>query len=149
MTEYTMDTFYAEMEKRGVRSVRPKHKVPKEAAPRALLAPPEPRHGTRAFYNLHKCRCTACRAANSAYYHRLKQKRNAAQQPSSPPFRPWIRGGQPRQPATLNGNTIETVVACGVHPLHYVKVRANGSRSGCPMCEMQIESICHAFSVRR
>jgi hypothetical protein len=41
-----------------------------------------------------------------------------------------------------HGNTIATIVPCGVHPLHEVKVRANGSRSGCPMCEMQIANIC-------
>lgn len=48
-----------------------------------------------------------------------------------------------------HGNTIGEVVPCGVHPLHSVKVRANGSRSGCPMCEMQIESLCRATSSPR
>lgn len=43
-----------------------------------------------------------------------------------------------------HGNTIVEVVPCGVHPLHAVKVRVNGSRSGCPMCEMQIESLCRS-----
>ncbi len=55
--------------------------------------------------------------------------------------------GAPREPQTKpspqHGNTIVRTVSCGVHPLHSVKVRANGSRSGCPMCEMQIESLCH------
>jgi hypothetical protein len=41
-----------------------------------------------------------------------------------------------------HGNSIVRTVPCGVHPLHSVKVRTNGSRSGCPMCEMQIESLC-------
>jgi len=45
-----------------------------------------------------------------------------------------------------HGSTIVDVVSCGVHPLHSVKVRANGSRSGCPMCEMQIESLCRSAS---
>lgn len=48
----------------------------------------------------------------------------------------------PPQPSPQHGNTIVRTVSCGVHPLHSVKVRANGSRSGCPMCEMQIESLC-------
>ena len=41
-----------------------------------------------------------------------------------------------------HGTKIIEVVPCGVHPLHFVKVRASGARSGCPMCEMQIEDIC-------
>ena len=45
-----------------------------------------------------------------------------------------------------HGSTIIEVVPCGVHTLHFVKVRANGSRSGCPMCEMQIESLCRSAS---
>ncbi len=45
-----------------------------------------------------------------------------------------------------HGNTIAQVVPCGVHPLHFVKVRASGARSGCPMCEMQIEDVCRSFS---
>jgi hypothetical protein len=44
-----------------------------------------------------------------------------------------------------HGSSIIQVVPCSIHPLHCVKVRANGSRSGCPMCSMQIEAICHAF----
>ena len=48
--------------------------------------------------------------------------------------------------AKSHGSTIVDVVSCGVHPLHSVKVRANGSRSGCPMCEMQIESLCRSAS---
>lgn len=35
-----------------------------------------------------------------------------------------------------------THIPCGVHPLHFVKVQANGSRTGCSMCEMQIEDLC-------
>jgi hypothetical protein len=30
---------------------------------------------------------------------------------------------------------------CGVHPQHHVKVRADGSRSGCPMCEDAIADL--------
>ena len=134
MTEYTMDTFYAEMEKRDVRIARTT-RAPRREAP--APSPPVPQHGTRARYNLKKCRCAACRAANSAYYHTLKKKRERSWLPSPPP------------PQRTHGLTIERVVACGVHPLHTVKVQANGARSGCTMCEMQIESICHAFSVRR
>jgi hypothetical protein len=47
-----------------------------------------------------------------------------------------------RNYSTGHGSAIIEVVPCGVHPLHFVKVRASGSRSGCPMCEMQIEAIC-------
>lgn len=53
----------------------------------------------------------------------------------------------PRQRAvkkTVHGATIVKIVPCGVHPLHLVKVRASGARSGCPMCEMQIEVMCRA-----
>ena len=42
----------------------------------------------------------------------------------------------------VHGGAIVKVVPCGVHPLHSVKVRASGARSGCPMCEMQIEAMC-------
>ena len=48
--------------------------------------------------------------------------------------------------STSHGNTIVEVVPCGVHPLHLVRVRANGSRSGCPMCEMQVEEICRSLT---
>jgi hypothetical protein len=48
-----------------------------------------------------------------------------------------------------HGNTILREVPCGVHPLHFVKVRANGSRSGCPMCEIQIEDICRSLTPTR
>ena len=41
-----------------------------------------------------------------------------------------------------HGGAIVQIVPCGVHPLHLVKVRASGARSGCPMCEMQIETMC-------
>lgn len=47
-----------------------------------------------------------------------------------------------QQQNKVHGNTIIEVVPCAVHPLHLVKVRACGARSGCPMCEMQIESFC-------
>lgn len=134
MTEYTMDTFHAEMAKRGVRITRTKRAPRKKPAPSS----PSPRHGTRAFYYKAKCRCALCRAANSAYYHTLKAKREKLWLPSPPLL-----------PPPMHGRTIERVVACGVHPLHDVKVRANGARSGCPMCEMQIESLCHAFTVQR
>lgn len=46
-----------------------------------------------------------------------------------------------------HGSTIVEVVPCGVHPLHFVKVRVSGARSGCPMCAMQIEDICRSFTV--
>lgn len=42
----------------------------------------------------------------------------------------------------VHGKRIVEVVACGVHPLHGVKVRKSGARSGCPMCEMTIEQLC-------
>lgn len=41
---------------------------------------------------------------------------------------------------------IVKTVPCGVHPLHFVKVHANGARSGCPMCAMQIEDLCRSFA---
>ena len=44
---------------------------------------------------------------------------------------------QPQPPAAkkeVHGGVIIKVVPCGVHPLHSVKVRASGARSGCPMC---------------
>jgi len=41
---------------------------------------------------------------------------------------------------------IVKVVPCGVHPLHFVKVHANGARSGCPMCAMQVEDLCRSFT---
>ena len=44
-----------------------------------------------------------------------------------------------------HGATIIAIVPCGVHPLHHVRVRANGARSGCPMCETQIEDICRSM----
>jgi hypothetical protein len=45
-----------------------------------------------------------------------------------------------------HGNAVVKVVPCGVHPLHLVKVRASGARSGCPMCEMQIEDLCRSMT---
>ncbi len=42
--------------------------------------------------------------------------------------------------------SIVAIVPCSIHPLHFVKVRTNGARSGCPMCEMQIEDICRSFT---
>lgn len=50
---------------------------------------------------------------------------------------------------TVHGNTITEIVACGVHPLHFVKVRTNGSRSGCPMCEIRIEALCRSTNPAR
>lgn len=47
---------------------------------------------------------------------------------------------------TPNGNTIVRQLPCGVHPMHTVNVRANGSRSGCPMCEMTIEDLTRSMS---
>ena len=47
-------------------------------------------------------------------------------------------------PKKAHGSSIVQIVPCGVHPLHAVKVLASGSRSGCPMCEMQIESLCRS-----
>lgn len=46
----------------------------------------------------------------------------------------------------LHGSTTVEVIPCGAHPLHVVKVRASGARSGCPMCEMQIEDLCRSFT---
>jgi hypothetical protein len=48
-----------------------------------------------------------------------------------------------------HGNTIVEVISCGVHPLHDVQVRANGSRAGCPMCERSIEAIGRAIGRRK
>jgi hypothetical protein len=31
-------------------------------------------------------------------------------------------------------NLVVAVLPCNRHPLHFVKMYANGSRSGCPMC---------------
>lgn len=45
-----------------------------------------------------------------------------------------------------NGNTIVRQLPCGVHPLHTVNVRKNGSRSGCPMCAMAIEDLTRSMS---
>lgn len=45
----------------------------------------------------------------------------------------------------IHGNTVVRTVPCGVHPLHDVKVRASGARSGCPMCETQIEDLCRSM----
>ena len=39
-----------------------------------------------------------------------------------------------------SGRTTE-LVPCSVHPLHTVRVRADGSRSGCSMCEANIEDL--------
>lgn len=47
-----------------------------------------------------------------------------------------------RDYSTGHGSSIVEGVPCGVHPLHFVKVHASGSRRGCPMCEMQIEAVC-------
>jgi hypothetical protein len=41
---------------------------------------------------------------------------------------------------------IVKVVPCGAHPLHFVKVRVSGARSGCPMCETQIEDLCRSLT---
>ena len=107
--EHTMDDFREEMRRRGV------YKTPSP-------------HGTRARY-ARRCRCAACRAANTAYYHTLKASKLIRATPS----------------ATDHGNTITKTVPCGVHPLHDVRVRANGTRTGCPMCEMQIEDLCRSL----
>ncbi len=45
-----------------------------------------------------------------------------------------------------HGNTIVGTAPCGVHPLHIVKIRVNGTRSGCSMCEMQIDDICRSLA---
>lgn len=45
-----------------------------------------------------------------------------------------------------HGSSIVRTAACGIHPLHAMKIRANGARSGCPMCEMQIEDLCRSFA---
>ena len=51
-----------------------------------------------------------------------------------------------RNHSTGHGSAIVGAVPCGVHPLHFVKVRANGSRSDCPMCAMRIEALCRSAS---
>jgi len=33
-------------------------------------------------------------------------------------------------------------VPCNIHRLHIVRVHADGSRSGCPMCDAMIEDLC-------
>jgi Fe-S cluster biogenesis protein NfuA len=48
----------------------------------------------------------------------------------------------------VHGSTVIRTVPCGVHPLHDVKVRASGARSGCPMCEMTIEDLCRSLKPR-
>ena len=53
-----------------------------------------------------------------------------------------------RVPKDAHGSAIVQLVPCGVHPLHFVKVRANGARSGCPLCAMQIEALCRAGLTR-
>jgi hypothetical protein len=59
---------------------------------------------------------------------------------TAPPSAPAKKRAQP------HGNTITKIAACPVHPLHLVKIRPSGARTGCPMCEMQIEDLCRALS---
>jgi len=33
------------------------------------------------------------------------------------------------------------LMPCTVHPLHIVRVRADGSRTGCPLCELAVEQL--------
>lgn len=48
--------------------------------------------------------------------------------------------------AREHGNAIGQILPCAVHPLHAVKIRASGARTGCPMCEMQIQDLCSSLS---
>jgi hypothetical protein len=119
-----MEDFRAEMERRAVR---------KAPTPTPVAARAEPPHGTRSRYIAQRCRCGACRIANAAYVAAYNQRRAGA------------RGGARRDGAS-HGNNVVRVAPCGVHPLHLVKVRASGARSGCPMCAMQIEDLCRSFA---
>lgn len=48
------------------------------------LAPSDPRHGMRNGYTHLHCRCTACKAANSAYQLERRALRKAIIQPDDP-----------------------------------------------------------------
>ena len=61
-------------------------------------------------------------------------------------WKPLLGQPAPSAPERVHGNTVARIVPCAIHPLHFVKIRANGARSGCPMCEMQIEDLCRSFS---
>ena len=76
---------------------------------------------------------------------RAEMRRRGVPDEPRPLAQPPVR--QPRARTTKTAPhraTIVKHVPCGVHPLHIVKVLASGARSGCPMCEMQIELMCRA-----
>ncbi|HSX22386.1 MAG TPA: hypothetical protein VLE97_06375 [Gaiellaceae bacterium] len=61
-------------------------------------------------------------------------------------WKPVLRPPVSTTRESVHGNTIAGIAPCAVHPLHLVKIRANGARAGCPMCEMQLEDLCRSFS---
>ena len=76
---------------------------------------------------------------------RAEMRRRGVPDEPRPQPKPQVQPPRARKPKTTqHGATIVKLVPCGVHPLHLVKVRASGGRTGCPMCEMQIESMCRA-----
>lgn len=40
----------------------------------------DPRHGRPSTYTNHLCRCDLCRAANTAYYRELRERRRQARE---------------------------------------------------------------------
>ena len=72
---------------------------------------------------------------------RAEMRRRGVPHETTPAPKPTARP-HGKKPTTPHGAAIVKLVPCGVHPLHLVKVRASGARSGCPMCEMQIEAMC-------
>jgi len=86
------------------------------------------------------------------------RRRSTAPKPTEPaaPAAPALRAKTTKTAAPVfrakpnnHGNAIAKIVPCGVHPLHLVNVRANGSRAGCPMCDMQIEDLCRSLASKR
>jgi hypothetical protein len=45
------------------------------------LRPGDPRHGTTAGYNYHRCHCQQCRNANAAYSTVIRRRRGVAARP--------------------------------------------------------------------
>jgi hypothetical protein len=78
-------------------------------------------------------------------FHAEMRRREAAKMKTK--TRPRGPAAAPLPPPNkpVHGNTIIKVVPCGVHPLHSVKVHMNGSHSGCPMCDAQIEDVCRSL----
>lgn len=114
---YTMDDFRAEMRRRGV------HDRP---SPRMQTHTPTQDH------------CTSCGGTEFVdAIDNLGQPYRGCKQ---------CRIVLPKDALKIHGSTITKIVPCGIHPLHFVKVRESGARSGCPMCEMQIEDLCRGWS---